>query len=48
MKKKSLGFKLVMGGLIIALIPMLAIGGFSIYQASRSLEKEVFIQCLVC
>ncbi|MGD9976216.1 MAG: methyl-accepting chemotaxis protein [Desulfatirhabdiaceae bacterium] len=40
MKRKSLGFKLIMGGLVMVLIPMLAIGAFSVFKASRSLEKS--------
>ncbi|MGV8057195.1 MAG: methyl-accepting chemotaxis protein [Smithellaceae bacterium] len=38
MKSLSLRFKLMLGGIIIVLIPLLIIGGFSAYKASDSLE----------
>ena len=39
MKKKTLGFKLVAGGLIAVLIPLLAVGIFSVVKASSALEN---------
>ncbi|MFZ3046434.1 MAG: methyl-accepting chemotaxis protein [Desulfatirhabdiaceae bacterium] len=39
MKRRSLGFKLIFGGVITVLIPMLAIGILSIYKASQAIEK---------
>ncbi|MCF8120382.1 MAG: Cache 3/Cache 2 fusion domain-containing protein, partial [Deltaproteobacteria bacterium] len=38
MKKRSLNFKLIAGGVLIVLIPILVIGIFSITKASKSLE----------
>jgi len=38
MKKKSLGFKLVAGGIAIVLLPLLVVGLYSISKASKSLE----------
>lgn len=39
MKKRSLNFKLVTGGILVVLIPMLVIGIFSTIKASKSLES---------
>jgi len=39
MKKKSLAFKLIAGGIIVVLIPILFIGVFSVLKASRSLDE---------
>jgi len=38
MKKRSLGFKLITGGIIIVLIPLLIVGLFSITKSSRALN----------
>ncbi|MCF8084996.1 MAG: Cache 3/Cache 2 fusion domain-containing protein [Deltaproteobacteria bacterium] len=38
MKKRSLNFKLIVGGILIVLIPVLVIGIFSVTKASKSLE----------
>lgn len=38
MKKKSLGFKLVAGGIFIVLLPLIVVGLFSISKASNALE----------
>jgi len=39
MKKKSLAFKLIAGGIAAVLVPVLFIGVFSVSKASRSLEE---------
>jgi methyl-accepting chemotaxis protein len=39
MKKRSLGFKLVTGGIIAVVIPLMVVGVFSVMKASDSLEK---------
>ncbi|MBN2514572.1 MAG: cache domain-containing protein, partial [Deltaproteobacteria bacterium] len=39
MKKRSLGFKLVTGGIIAVVIPLVVVGLFSVMKASDSLEK---------
>lgn len=39
MKKKSLAFKLIAGGIIAVMVPMLFVGVFSVFEASQSLEK---------
>jgi len=39
MKKRSLGFKLTAGGIILVLIPLLVVGLFSIMKASTALEN---------
>jgi methyl-accepting chemotaxis protein len=38
MKRKSLGFKLVTGGIAVVLIPLVVVGLFSVNKASKSLE----------
>ena len=38
MKKKSLAFKLIAGGIIAVMVPMLFVGIFSVSKASSSLE----------
>ena len=38
MKKMTLGFKLVAGGILVVLIPLLVIGIFAVVKASTSLE----------
>ena len=38
MKRKSLGFKLVAGGIAVVLIPLVVVGLFSVNKASKSLE----------
>ncbi len=38
MKRKSLGFKLVTGGIVVVLIPLLVVGLFSIMKSSGALE----------
>ncbi len=39
MKKRSLGFKLTAGGIIIVLIPLVVVGLFSLMKASTALES---------
>ncbi len=39
MQKRTLGFKLVAGGILVVLIPLLAVGIFSAVKASKSLES---------
>ncbi|MDY6903951.1 MAG: methyl-accepting chemotaxis protein [Thermodesulfobacteriota bacterium] len=39
MKKRSLNFKLISGGIIIVLLPLLVVGFFSINKASTALDK---------
>ncbi|MBN2255135.1 MAG: Cache 3/Cache 2 fusion domain-containing protein [Deltaproteobacteria bacterium] len=39
MKKKSLGFKLISGGISIVLIPLLVVGAFSIMKSSNALQS---------
>jgi methyl-accepting chemotaxis protein len=39
MKKKSLRFKMIMGGVLAVVVPLLIVGGFSIYRASSALEE---------
>ncbi len=36
--KKTLGFKLTFGGIMLVLIPILVIGGFALYKATGALE----------
>ncbi len=38
MKKRTLGFKLTFGGIMLVLIPILVIGGFALYKATGALE----------
>jgi len=38
MKKRTLGFKLTFGGIMLVLIPIVVIGGFALYKASNALE----------
>jgi len=38
MKKRTLGFKLTVGGIILVLIPIVVIGGFALYKATGALE----------
>lgn len=38
MKKKSLRFKMMMIGVLAVLVPLLVVGGFSIYKALNALE----------
>ncbi len=40
MKKKSLNFKLVVGGIVVVLLPLLVVGLFSINKASKALETS--------
>ena len=40
MKKRTLGFKLVAGGITAVLIPLLIIGIFAVYKASSALETQ--------
>ncbi|MDQ5988439.1 MAG: hypothetical protein CSYNP_04199 [Syntrophus sp. SKADARSKE-3] len=39
MKNRSLGFKLVLGGLLVSLVPLLVVGLFAIIRSSDVLEK---------
>jgi len=39
MKKRSLSFKLIVGGIVIVLLPLLVVGIFSINKASNALES---------
>ncbi len=39
MKKRSLRFKMVLGGIIAVLVPLLVVGGISIYKALNALEE---------
>jgi methyl-accepting chemotaxis protein len=38
MKKRTLGFKLITGGILVVLIPLIVVGLFSVTKASKSLE----------
>nr|MCU0555208.1 Cache 3/Cache 2 fusion domain-containing protein [Syntrophales bacterium] len=38
MKKKTLGFKLTFGGIMLVLIPIIVVGGFALYKATGALE----------
>ena len=38
MKKQSLRFKMILGGVIVVLLPLLVVGGFAIYKAMSALE----------
>jgi len=38
MKKRTLGFKLTFGGIMLVLIPIVVIGGFALYKATGALE----------
>ncbi len=38
MKNKSLRFKMVLGGILVVLVPLLIVGGYSAYKSSSSLE----------
>ncbi len=38
MKKRTLGFKLIAGGILVVLIPLIVVGLFSVSKASKSLE----------
>jgi len=38
MKNRSLRFKMMVGGVLIALVPLLVVGGFSAYKAMNALE----------
>ncbi|MCF8070041.1 MAG: Cache 3/Cache 2 fusion domain-containing protein [Desulfobacterales bacterium] len=46
MKKKSLGFKLVFGGLLAVLLPLLAVGLYSVNKASEALETQARSQAV--
>ena len=39
MKKRTLGFKLTFGGIMLVLIPIVVIGGFALYKATGALEE---------
>lgn len=39
MKKKSLGFKLITGGIVVVLIPLLVVGLFSMMKSSSALQS---------
>ncbi len=39
MKKRSLGFKLVVGGVVLVLVPILAIGGYSLSKSTGTLMR---------
>ena len=39
MKKRSLGFKLVFGGILVVLVPVLVIGFYSLHESSDALSK---------
>jgi methyl-accepting chemotaxis protein len=39
MKRKSLGFKLTLGGIVIVLVPLMIVGIFSIVKVSETLEN---------
>jgi methyl-accepting chemotaxis protein len=38
MKKKTLGFKLTLGGSLLVLIPLIVVGGFSLFKATGALQ----------
>ena len=38
MKKRTLGFKLTFGGIMLVLIPIVVIGGFALYKATGALD----------
>lgn len=38
MKKRTLGFKLTFGGIMLVLVPILVIGGFALYKATGALD----------
>jgi len=38
MKKRTLGFKLTFGGIMLVLIPIVVVGGFALYKATGALE----------
>lgn len=38
MKKRSLRFKMMFGGLVAVLVPLLIVGGFAVYKSSGSLQ----------
>ena len=38
MKKRTLGFKLTFGGIMLVLVPIVVIGGFALYKATGALE----------
>ena len=38
MKNKSLSYKMILGGILVVLIPLLVVGGFSAYKSYRALE----------
>jgi len=39
MKKRTLGFKLTFGGIMLVLIPIAVVGGFALYKATGALEE---------
>ncbi len=46
MKKKSLGFKLVVGGILVVLIPLLIVGVFSAVRSAKALSDAAKDQAL--
>ncbi len=46
MKKRTLGFKLTFGGIMLVLIPIVVIGGFALYKATGALENMARGQAL--
>jgi methyl-accepting chemotaxis protein len=38
-KKKTLGFKLTWGGILLVLIPLIVVGGFSLFKATGALQE---------
>ena len=44
MKKKSLRFKMILGGIIGMLVPLVIVGGYSAYKAGDALEETVLAQ----
>ncbi len=38
MKKRSLRFKMILGGIIVVLLPLLVVGGFAVYRAVNALQ----------
>jgi methyl-accepting chemotaxis protein len=46
MKKKTLGFKLVSGGIIAVLIPLLIVGIFAVMKTSGALEALALNQSM--
>jgi len=44
MKKRSLSFKMMMGGIIAVFVPVLVIGSFAIYQARNALQEVTMSQ----